>query len=279
MNTFLRMAGRLIGVICLSMMLVVVILGCTSTAPTQDAQIETNPSDQPQQEVVEEQIEVVTEPQQPTFTLVTMEPQSAAIPLPEGFAYIDKSIICEIRYATSYNFVGVPIDGYEKPVGILSVEASEALTRANALAMEQGFRLKVFDAYRPYRAHEHFVRWGEDLSDTLMQDEFYPGMDKSVLFHGYIALYGDPHSSGSTVDLTLVDMISGVELDMGSHYDLLAPISQYYSTAITYDQRENRTVLRNIMIESGFIPYDGEWWDFTLGNEPYPTTYFDFPVS
>jgi D-alanyl-D-alanine dipeptidase len=214
----------------------------------------------------------------PSFEIVQVESLSPEVPFPEGFAYLDTSILLDIRYAGSYNFIGTPIDGYEKPVGILTAEAGAALADANRLAMERGYRLKVYDAYRPYRAHEHFVSWGNDPGDTLMREYFYPDLDKADLFGTYIARYGDPHSSGSTVDLTLVDMKSGLELDMGSHFDLFAPVSQYYSPGIGDVQRANRETLREIMVTAGFVPYDGEWWDFTLAGEPYPNTYFDFPV-
>jgi D-alanyl-D-alanine dipeptidase len=214
-----------------------------------------------------------------TVNVVRVEPQAEGSALPAGFSYIDPSILCEIRYATSFNFVGDPIDGYLKPVGIATDQANAALAKASLLAMDNGLRLKVFDAYRPWQAHEHFIRWGADLGDTRMKAFFYPNTDKSQLFKGYIAYNSDPHSRGSTVDLTLVDMASGAELDMGTHYDLLGPQANYYYSGISDEQRRNRATLREIMLASGFIPYDGEWWDFTLADEPYPSTYFDFPVA
>jgi len=210
--------------------------------------------------------------------VLTLTQQEGSV-LPEGFSYLDDAIICEIRYATSYNFIGTRIDGYEKPVGIISNEAAQALHVAVQLASERGLRLKAFDAYRPYRAHLHFVRWGNDASDTLMQAEFYPGMTKEDLFRGYIGYYGDPHTRGSTVDVTLVNATNGRELDMGSPFDLFGPISHYYSPDITPEQRANRQALREIMTAAGFVPYDGEWWEFTLAGEPYPHTHFDFPVA
>jgi D-alanyl-D-alanine dipeptidase len=266
--------GLVLGVCLLA--LTALLVACGANVPQQGGSSGNTPPPPVAPPLVEE--EEKAEEQAPAPTIVYMEPQSEEVFLPEGFTYLDSSILLEIRYASTFNFIGTVIDGYERPRGIMTVEASAALTNASNLAMEQGYRLKVFDAYRPYRAHEHFVRWGQDLNDTLMQSYFYPGMDKASLFNGYIAFSGDPHSSGSTVDLTLVDMVTGVELDMGTHYDLLGPASQYYSNAISPDQMANRTILRNIMIESGFVPYDGEWWDFTLANEPYPYQYFDFPV-
>ena len=146
-------------------------------------------------------------------------------------------------------------------------------------AAARGFRLKIFDAYRPARAVRHFELWGIEDLDLRMKPFFYPDLEKGELFAlGYIARRST-HSRGSTVDLTLLDMKSGKELDMGSPFDLFSEVSHPDYRGITEEQFENRMMLRNLMVRSGFEPIDCEWWHFTLQDEPYPDTYFDFPVS
>ena len=143
----------------------------------------------------------------------------------------------------------------------------------------KGYRLKVFDAYRPVRAVKHFVLWGIEDLDLRMKPFFYPELDKQDLFKkGYIASLSS-HSRGSTVDLTLLDMNTGKEVDMGSPFDLFSPVSHPDCRDVTDEQFENRMTLQKAMIRNGFRPIDCEWWHFTLENEPYPDTYFDFPVS
>lgn len=200
---------------------------------------------------------------------------------PEGFVHAAElvpDLVEEIRYHGSDNFVGEPIDGYAAPVCILSEPAAEALAEVHNALAPFGLGLKVFDCYRPARAVAHFVRWAEDLSDTRMKDDYYPEVDKSELFdRGYIAERSG-HSRGSTVDLTLIDAASGEELDMGTGFDLFSPLSWPDALAIPADARANRVLLRQSMIAAGFAPYDQEWWHFTLADEPFPDTYFDFPV-
>ena len=143
----------------------------------------------------------------------------------------------------------------------------------------QGYRLKIFDAYRPACAVRHFVLWGIEDQDIRMKPYFYPDLQKHELFaKGYVAKQSS-HSRGSTVDLTLLDMRTGKELDMGSPFDLFSPISHPDCRDITEEQYENRMCLQRAMVRGGFIPMDCEWWHFTLKNEPYPDTYFEFPVS
>ncbi len=188
-------------------------------------------------------------------------------------------IVQEIRYHSTYNFVGERIDGYEEPVALLTKEAARALkTVANQLNV-QGYRLKVFDAYRPATAVKHFVLWGLEDTDIRMKPYFYPDLEKQELFaKGYIAKKSS-HSRGSTIDLTLLDMQTGREVDMGSPFDLFSEKSHPDYKDITEEQFANRMTLQNAMTQNGFAPIDCEWWHFTLRDEPFPDVYFDFPVS
>lgn len=201
---------------------------------------------------------------------------------PSGFVLLaDKvpAVIQEIRYYSTYNFIGDRINGYEEPCAIITKEAARALLQVSNEMIVQGYRLKIFDAYRPASAVKHFVMWGIEDLDLRMKPYFYPDLEKQELFaKGYIAGKSS-HSRGSTVDLTLVSMETGKELDMGSPFDLFSEISHPDSKLVTQEQYENRMLLRNAMIRSGFEPIDCEWWHFTLKNEPYPDTFFDFPVS
>ncbi len=188
-------------------------------------------------------------------------------------------IVQEIRYFSTYNFVGDRVDGYEEPVALLTREAARALKNVANEANVMGYRLKVFDAYRPARAVRHFVFWGIEDLDLRMKPFFYPNLEKQVLFQeGYIAKESS-HSRGSTVDLTLLDMATGKEVDMGSPFDLFDPISHPDNREVTDAQYDNRMLLQNLMVRAGFVPIDCEWWHFTLEDEPFPETYFDFPVS
>ena len=189
------------------------------------------------------------------------------------------SIIQEIRYHSTYNFIGDRIDGYEEPCALLTVEAARALKSVSGELASQGYRLKVFDAYRPAAAVKHFVQWSVDDLDLRMKPFFYPDLDKAELFQrGYIASKSS-HSRGSTVDLTLLDMRTGKEVDMGSPFDLFSEVSHPDYRGITDEQYVNRMYLRDAMVRNGFTPIFCEWWHFTLADEPYPETYFEFPVS
>ncbi|MBQ5995021.1 MAG: M15 family metallopeptidase [Clostridia bacterium] len=188
-------------------------------------------------------------------------------------------IVQEIRYFSTYNFVGDRIDGYEEPCSLLTLQAARALKSVSNEAAVMGYRLKIFDTYRPARAVKHFVLWGIDDLDTKMKPFFYPDLQKQDLFaQGYIASKSS-HSRGSTVDLTLLDMSTGKELDMGSPFDFFSEVSHPDYKGVTDEQYDNRMSLRKIMVRSGFVPIDCEWWHFTLEDEPFPDTYFDFPVS
>ncbi len=189
------------------------------------------------------------------------------------------SIIQEIRYFSTYNFVGDRIDGYEEPVAILTKEAARALKSVSNEMNAQGFRLKIFDTYRPVKAVKHFILWGIEDQDLRMKPFFYPDLEKQELFaRGYIAKQSS-HSRGSTVDLTLLDMNTGMEVDMGSPFDLFSERSHPDSREVTEEQYENRMLLQKAMIRSGFQPIDCEWWHFTLEDEPFLDTYFTFPVA
>ena len=201
---------------------------------------------------------------------------------PSGFVLLADfvpHIVQEIRYYSTYNFIGERIDGYEEPCALLTAEAARALKTVSNEMFVRGFRLKIFDAYRPACAVKQFVLWGIEDQDIRMKPYFYPDLEKQELFaRGYIASQSS-HSRGSTVDLTLLDMQTGKELDMGSPFDLFSPISHPDCRDITDEQFENRMTLQHAMVRCGFEPIDCEWWHFTLKNEPYPDTYFNFPVS
>ena len=198
-----------------------------------------------------------------------------------GFVSVSDVIpdaLLDVRYYTTYNFVGERIDGYEQPVVLMTKEAAAALALVNRDMRAQGLRLVVYDAYRPQRAVDHFVRWAEDVSDTRMKAIFYPEVDKADLFErGFIAKRSG-HSRGSTVDLTLLDEKSGMLLDMGGPFDFFGELSHPDFAGVTTELHANRMLLRDAMVTHGFKPLSTEWWHFTLVNEPYPDTYFDFPV-
>ncbi len=189
------------------------------------------------------------------------------------------SIIQEIRYFSTYNFIGDRIDGYEEPIALLTKEAARALKNVAGEMNVKGCRLKIFDTYRPVTAVRHFILWGIEDQDIRMKPYFYPDVVKQELFSkGYIAKKSS-HSRGSTVDLTLLDMSTGKELDMGSPFDWFGEESHPDYKGITEEQYENRMFLREAMLRNGFLPIDCEWWHFTLADEPYPDMYFTFPVS
>ena len=221
-------------------------------------------------------------------------------------------VILEIRYYGTYNFVGTRIDGYEEPTALLTKQAADSLKAVSDDVIKLGYRLKIYDAYRPQKGVDHFVRWAEDIADTLMKPYFYPDLDKSVLFpQGYICLKSG-HTRGSTVDLTLFDMATEKEVDMGGTFDWFGPEShpdfcgnpetgEYQATlssplggktlrnesspqggtggGLSPEQFHNRMILRQAMLRHGFKPFDTEWWHFTLKDEPFPDTYFTFPVK
>ena len=222
------------------------------------------------------------------------EDSSAFVMLPEAVP----DAILEIRYYGTYNFVGDRIDGYEEPTAMLTKQAAQALKAVSDDVIRQGYRLKIYDAYRPQKGVDHFVRWAADITNTRMKPYFYPDLDKSVLFEQEYIMEKSGHTRGSTVDLTLFDMATEKELDMGGTFDWFGPEShpdfcgnpetgEYTGDnskspagrSITEQQFANRMILRRAMLAHGFKPLDTEWWHFTLRDEPYPDTYFTFPIS
>lgn len=201
---------------------------------------------------------------------------------PSGFVVLADfvpGIIQEIRYYSTYNFIGDRIDGYEEPCALLTIEAARALKAASNELNVQGYRLKIFDAYRPACAVKHFTLWGIEDQDVRMKQYFYPDLDKEELFdRGYIAKQSS-HSRGSAVDLTLLDMNTGKEVDMGGPFDFFGELSHPDYWGITEEQYDNRMLLQNVMVRNGFEPLNVEWWHFALKEEPYPDVYFEFPVS
>ena len=187
--------------------------------------------------------------------------------------------ILESRYYSTYNFIGDRIDGYEEPLALLTKEAAAALKEVSDELVGMGYRLKIFDAYRPQMAVTNFMNWALDPDDARMKDYFYPELEKSELFpQGYIAEHSG-HSRGSTVDLTLFDMTTEREVDMGGTFDYFGELSHPDYTDITEEQYAMRMLLREVMVKHGFRPLEEEWWHFTLENEPFPDTYFTFPIN
>lgn len=198
------------------------------------------------------------------------------------FVYIGEAVpdvLLDIRYYSTYNFVGTRVDGYEAPVALMTKEGAQALKIASDNLLAKGYRLKIFDAYRPQTAVNHFIRWAEQIDDTLTRQYFYPDIDKSLLFDKGFICARSSHSRGSTVDLTLFDMATEREADLGGTFDWFGEESYPDYDGITDEQKALRHLLRDAMLDAGFKPFDTEWWHFTLANEPFPDTYFDFPVK
>ena len=196
--------------------------------------------------------------------------------------------ILEIRYYSTYNFIGRRIPGYEEPLAILTREAADSLKKVSDELMAQGYRLKIFDAYRPQKAVDYFMEWAQNMGDTLMKPYFYPELDKSILVPQEYIAEKSGHTRGSTVDLTLFDMAKEKEVDMGCTYDYFGlasypdvqpgqPVGAYQP--INQEQYDNRMILQKAMLAHGFKAYDCEWWHFTLANEPFPDTDFTFPIA
>ena len=203
--------------------------------------------------------------------------------LPEGFVFLSDEIPelkVELRYASKDNFMGRVIKGYhigQKIVG--TYHLAKALQKVQIKLKRQGLGLKLFDAYRPQKAVDDFIQWSKISSDTLAKEKYYPNIPKDSLFNfGYIASKSG-HSRGSTIDLTLIYLFGkkkGQELDMGGYWDYFNENSKYNFKLLSQEQKDNRRKLRNTMILNGFLPYEKEWWHFTLKNEPFLDKYFDF---
>ena len=216
--------------------------------------------------------------------------------------YVIPDIVLDLRYLTNHNFLGVPIDGYIAEKCYITKAAADSLSKVQAELRKFNLSLKVYDAYRPQRAVDHFVKWAKNLSDTLTKKEFYPTVDKSRLFvDGYIAEKSG-HSRGSTIDLTIVpipyskqpeydvnnqcECYKSIEerfkdnsIDMGTGFDCFSSLSHTGNNTITAQQRANRLLLKSLMDKYGFRNLAEEWWHFTLRNEPFPKTYFDFEIK
>ena len=204
------------------------------------------------------------------------------INIKENFALIDEEIpnvILDIRYYSDYNFVGKRIDGYEDNCAIMSKEAISALKKVSDELLDYGYKLKIYDAYRPQIAVNHFIKWSKDIKDIKMKKYFYPNIDKKdIINKKFISNYSS-HSSGSTIDLTLFDIKQNKDLDMGGTFDMFDEISYSHTNKITNNQQKNRDLLIKTMLKFGFINYDKEWWHFTLKNKPFKKIYFNFNVS
>lgn len=215
------------------------------------------------------------------FACQNKKSSSTEIKLPNGFVHLKEhipGIVLDARYFGTNNFIGQRIRKYESDNLIIGIEAANALVNVQQELKTKGLELKVFDAYRPQGAVDHFVEWAKDLNDTLMKAQFYPDVDKSELFDkGYIAAKSG-HSRGSTIDLTIIDSDTRVELDMGTTFDFFSPKSWPTDTTVTTKQFENQMLLQTLMEKHNFKHLPEEWWHFTLNNEPYPDTYFEFSV-
>ena len=192
------------------------------------------------------------------------------------YTVIDDAVY-DIRYYSSYNFTGKRIDGYKAPVAYMTKEALKALSSAAADLRKQGYRLLIWDTYRPQKAVDNFVKWINDPNDAG-DKTFYPDLKKSDLLAGQYIMEKSGHTRGSTVDLTLIKK-DGSFVDMGGTFDLFSEISHPDYKKLTRKQKKNRQILHDAMTKAGFQGIDSEWWHFTLKNEPYPDTYFNFDVK
>jgi D-alanyl-D-alanine dipeptidase len=225
--------------------------------------------------------------------------------IPDGFVEIREvipDIILDLRYLTNHNFLGTAVNGYKNEKCYITKSAADSLAKVQSELRKFNLSLKIYDAYRPQRAVDHFVQWAKDLSDTITKKEFYPTIDKSRLFiDGYIAEKSG-HSRGSTVDLTIVPLplssqpkfdiedqcecfestekrFKDNSMDMGTGFDCFHSLSHTENINLTPQQRANRLLLKSLMDKYGFKNLAEEWWHFTLRNEPFPKTYFDFEIN
>ncbi|PCI35498.1 MAG: peptidase M15 [Flavobacteriaceae bacterium] len=216
------------------------------------------------------------------FTLVVLTLKTTAQDLPKGFVYVDElipNIALDLRYTSFNNFVGQPIEGYQKARCILSLKATEALKKAQISLNKKDLGLLIYDSYRPQQAVNHFMRWAKNTNDTLMKQHYYPGVKKKNLFKEQYIATRSGHSRGSTIDVTLINLKTGIVLDMGSPFDFFGPESWVSNRNLTAIQIANRQLLQSTMKQFNFRNYPKEWWHFTLCWEPFPKTYFDFPVN
>lgn len=202
--------------------------------------------------------------------------------LPEGFVYANSiipDIEVDLRYYSTNNFVGDTIAGYYANKLIITKQTAKALKLVQEDLLQQNLCLKVYDGYRPQQAVNHFMAWARNLSDTINKQQFYPDVNKRHLFReGYIASQSG-HSRGSTLDLTIINADTHESLDMGSPYDFFGEASWVDYQDISDEQKSNRQLLQTTMLKHGFRNYPKEWWHFTLQNETFPDTYFNFSVK
>lgn len=203
------------------------------------------------------------------------------MPLPKGFCNLESRVVglkvCSAYYF-SENFTGENVTGYMRNTAVGTLEMADGLERALKIANEKGYGLLVWDAFRPTRAVKCFADWAERPEDGRTKARHYPNVDKTRLFElGYIA-HSSGHSRGSSVDLTLTDA-NDQPIDMGTCFDFMDDASHHDSPLVSAEVTANRNLLRDIMVQAGFKPYSCEWWHYNLANEPYPNTYFDFPVE
>ena len=226
--------------------------------------------------------------------------------MPDAFVYLrntDPTILEDMRYAGADNFTGRPVPGYDARECVLVRQAAEALKAVQADVKTKGLSLKVYDCYRPARAVAAFVAWAKAPDDPRSKSVHYPALDKTKLFpDGYIAL-ASGHSRGATMDLTLVpldvrpgqaapgepalgactspaaDREADTSIDMGTGFDCFDVKANTDASGLTPKERDNRKMLVGVMARHGFKNYDKEWWHYTLENEPFPTTIFDFPIE
>lgn len=224
--------------------------------------------------------------------------------MPSDFVFlndIDPSITIHIRYATTDNFVGRPIDGYQYVnKTVCTRQAAQALKAVQDELQQHGYKLVVYDAYRPQRASDEFMKWSQDVNDQIMKLQYYPALNKADVFkEGYVAKQSR-HSGGSTFDVTIIEkgkelkpltysqrtiktgqkipFLDDATVDMGSSFDLFHPVSHHDTTLIDKSFTQKRNFLRNIMKKYGFQEYKEEWWHYTLKDEPYPRTCFNFVI-
>lgn len=229
---------------------------------------------------------------------------TASAGMPDGFVYlsdVDPSIIQDVRYAGDQNFMGRTVTGYQAAHIICTSQAAAHLKEASTYFKSLGYTLVVYDGFRPQMAVDAFRAWGDHPEDIIAKAYYYPDFSKAEIFaHGYVANYRSSHTRGSTFDLTLIPTGSSLKpivytkrtlsngdiipflddgtVDMGSSFDLFHPVSGHDSPLITGEYAKMRDVLRQGMLKAGFDQYPEEWWHYTLAHEPYPETYFDFPI-
>ncbi len=201
--------------------------------------------------------------------------------MPDGFVYLDAAaplVRIDLRYAGEDNFVGRPLAGYRGKRGILRREAAAALRKASEDMDRMGYQLVVYDAYRPHTAMIDINLWGKDMNDQKMKSRYYPGISKHRIFSDLYLRDFSEHSRGVAVDISLIDKKTNREVDMGGHFDLLAPSSATNYKGITPHQQNNRQLLKQVMERHGFVNYSPEWWHYRLSPEPNIELYFMFPV-